>query len=265
MTRDQRPSPSRIAPQVAARGRRLQVASQPGETKVTAPDREHLRRHQKEPPAGPAHDAVPHQADAGERQLQVLEPVPGAEAENAARLAQLPGHRRDRLVEAEGDVPRLLVKMSTIAASSAADCGGRITVSAEQHQRQEGEDRHALQHVEQRHHDLLGGAVVGGVVAVGETEGERERVGRGHARDRKRRVPRQRRGLERDLRAFHHGRRVQREPGADVQKRRERKHDRAVARRQRRGGRQGQGESEARHGQSSASAMRWRRREYRRA
>ena len=162
----------------------LKVRPQAPQAEIALADSEDLGGHQEEPPSGPAHHAVPDEPQGREWQLQSLETEPPIEPEHRGRLMQLARQRRDRLVEGVGHVPGLRREDQ----QDGGQFGGRLLrqdrAETQKDHRQEGQDRDALQDVQEGDQDAAGGAAARGRIAIDQSEGEGQDVRRSHPRRR---------------------------------------------------------------------------------
>ena len=70
-----------------------------------------------------------------------------------------------------------------MAANSAAICCGSTGAQAQQHHRQKGENRHALQDIEEGHQDVLNTGIVCRGTTIPQRKEQRQEVRRGHTHD----------------------------------------------------------------------------------
>ncbi len=171
----------------------LQVGAEAGQAEGARADVEHLAGDQGEPGAGDGHDGVPDQADGGVGQLELEQALQAGEAVDAGGFEQLARDALERRVEAEGEVPDRAGEDEEDSAHLDAELAGGEEGDHGEHDRgQEAEHGDRLQDVEDRDHEELGAAVVGGDVAVADGEEQAEQVGEADADDGVEGVERQR-------------------------------------------------------------------------
>src|SRR5215510_13542085 len=95
---------------ITAISRRTQVCAQPWQTEIPLSHCEHFSGHQEEPPAGPAHHAVPDETDRSKGQFQSLEAQPAIEVKNAGRLVEFMRDGLEGLIPGEDQIPGLARK-----------------------------------------------------------------------------------------------------------------------------------------------------------
>jgi hypothetical protein len=162
----------------------------------------------------------------GEGRLELPELLPAGEAEAARHLIEIARHRAQRLVERERHVPGLAGEDGEDRrAFSAKHVAGKETEEERHRKRQEAENRHRLQDVENRDQHDLGAPALGRQRRIG--EGEQERTGqRGeHAQRRAQRIIGQRPVVEADRRRVG-SRQGRRDAVIGPRDRRQRRHDR---------------------------------------
>src|SRR5208337_1034643 len=144
---------------------------QPRQTKVLVSQHEHFARHQEEPAARHRHHGIPHQPDGRERQIQLQEPLPAAEAENDRRFPQIARHRLQRRIKTERDVPYLSRKYQDDRPQLHSQLPARKQRHHRQHHaRKKTQDRNRLQDVQQRNQHHLRALRFRGHVSIGQRE-----------------------------------------------------------------------------------------------
>ncbi len=78
----------RVSPSL---GGGLEIGSEAGQAKVARAENKHFAGHEKKPAACDGHHRIPHQSDGGERQLDLDETLPPAEAVNPGGFAHFRG------------------------------------------------------------------------------------------------------------------------------------------------------------------------------
>ncbi len=123
---------------------------------------ERLGSDDEEPAARHGHHRVPQQARGGVGELKLPEALPGVEAVKRGGLGEVARHGLERLVQAESHVPRLRREHRKNHRELQPQHAARKQGDEAGHgDRQIAQNRHRLQHVEQRHHDFFGVAIVG--------------------------------------------------------------------------------------------------------
>ena len=169
---------------IAGVGGGLQVGAEAGEAEGARAEVEHLAGDEGEPGAGDAHDGVPDQADGGIRELELEQALDAGEAVDVGGFAQLARDALQRRVKAEGHVPDGAGEDQDDRAHLDAELAGGEEGDHGEHDRgQEAEDGDRLEDVEDRDHEGLDAAVVGGDVAVADGEEQAEQVGEADADD----------------------------------------------------------------------------------
>ena len=191
-------------------GRTLHVRADARQSKRFLFQLESFARIEEEPPSRHAHHAVPDEPQCGKGELQLRESIEPREAIDRRHLALFQRDRHQRVVEAEGHVPRLTREDEQDRRNLEADVVRRKQrAEQQQNARHERKHRNRLQNVEHRQQHRRGPLVFRGPVAVDEREPQRQAVSRQPAAQRVERVARQRPGRQVDrFRRFMRGRRV---------------------------------------------------------
>ena len=145
----------------------------------------------------------------GERRLDAPEARPGVEAEQFSRLGQLGRHRAQRLIKAEGHVPGLAGEDGEHRGELGAQHAPRRQAEEKHHgDRDEPQDRHRLQDVEQRDKQRARARAFRGPGRIGEGEQQREAERNQHAQRRSHRILGQMRRAQRNGLRFQRGQRL---------------------------------------------------------
>jgi hypothetical protein len=150
---------------------------------ISLADGENLSSHQEEPPAGPAHHAVPNEADRRKRQLDRCEPQDPASLEDSAGFAKLVGHGAERLVPREGEIPDLTRKNQDDGCQLRRERLRQDGSQAKQDDGQERQYRDTLKDIEEREEHTLCAPIERGVMTINERERQRKCVRRRHSRE----------------------------------------------------------------------------------
>ncbi len=184
---------------VAGVGGGLEVGTESGEAEGAGADVEHLAGDEGEPGASDAHDGVPDQTDGGVGQLELQEALDAGEAVDDGGFDELLGDALEGGVKAKREVPdRTGENKDDRAHLDAELAGGEEGDHGEHDGGEEAEDGDRLEDVEDRDHEQLGAAVVGGDVAVADGEEQAEQVGEADADDGVEGVEGKRAGVEGD-------------------------------------------------------------------
>ena len=110
--------------------------------------------------------------------LELAEDSPLRKLMNGGHFAERLRNGLEAAVEAERHVPHLAREDHHDAGDFEPQFVPRKEGHQRQHQaRQEAQDGNRLQHVEDRNHDRLGPAIMGGIRSVNEREGQRQEIG----------------------------------------------------------------------------------------
>ncbi len=179
------------------------IGTDAGQRNGGVSDADRFRGDHEEPAAGHRHHHVPNERRHAERHLQLPEAHPRRQPKRLARFREFDGYRAQRLIKAEGHVPRLAGEDGEYGREFGAehpsgsqgheehDCNGNET-----------QNRHRLQNIQDRHQQLAGPLALGGPRRICQSEYQRENEPSQHAKRGACRIFRQMRGIQRQRHYF---------------------------------------------------------------
>ena len=164
-------------------------------------DTDRLGSHDEEPSTRHGHHHVPNQRRHSERNLQLPEAHPRRESERLGRFGEFVRYGSQRLIKAEGHVPSLARENRKNGREFRTEhAAGRERHEEHDRNRDESQNRHGLQDVEQRHQEFPGAFALRGPGRISQRKDHRQRERGQHTQSRSRRVFRQVNGIERERR-----------------------------------------------------------------